>query len=551
MTDVVLDPAAKPPAPPRPPGPPATASSEVGPLGPWDQVDWVKVFLGFGGMVIGQFMAILDIQVVAASLAQIQAGIGASADEISWVQTIYLLAEVITIPLAAYLSKMWGTQRFYVGAAVCFIAASILTGLSNSIEMMIVTRALQGLAGGAMIPAVFATAMTVFPIERRITANVIVSLIVTLAPTIGPTLGGHLTEALSWRWLFFINVVPGILVIFLVGRYANFDKADPSYAKGIDWTGLVLMTIFLLSMQYVIEEGASENWLADDVILWLTVVSVVAGAAFIWRQLTYRQPIVSLAPFRDRNFTLGSIMNFISGMSLFGGTFILPLYLAQIRAFSPAQVGTTMLVSGLAMFLSGPISGRIIRAMDFRVGMILGFGLVALGMGQGIHLNGEWGFWEFTGLQALRGVGTMIAMIAASQMSISTMPIALMKDASGLVNLIRNIGGAVGLALLTTILSHMGASHFMDLTSALSSGSAQAQDLMTGLTAMMTEGGSLDPEGAGRKAFAGMMHRQALVMAFADCFYFLTAGCVAAMGLALFAAPAKASGAPVPSGGGR
>jgi DHA2 family multidrug resistance protein len=502
------------------------------------EVNWTKVFLGFGGMVIGQFMAILDVQIVAASLSQIQAGVGASSDEISWVQTIYLLAEVVMIPLTAYLSKMWGTQKFYVSAVICFIAASIATGLSSSFEVMIVTRALQGLAGGAMIPAVFATAMTVFPPERRLTANVVVGLIVTLAPTVGPTLGGHLTEALGWRWLFFINVIPGMAVIFLVGRYADFDKGDAGYSKGIDWSGLALMTVFLLSMQYVLEEGASESWFKDDLILWLTVVAVTTGAAFIWRQLTYRQPIVSLAPFQDRNFTLGSVMNFVSGMSLYSGTFVLPLFLAQIRGFSPAQVGGTMLVSGLTMFLTAPVAGRIIRAMDMRLAMFLGFSLVALGLGQGIHVTRQWGFWEFAGLQILRGTGTMIAMIASSQMSISTIPPHMMKDASGLVNLIRNVGGAVGLAMVTTILAHMAAVHMGDMAAGVNSASLSAQNMMSGLTAMMTEGGSADPESAGRKAFSMMLRREALVMAFGDVFLFLTAGCVAAAILGLLASPA-------------
>src|SRR4051812_47198619 len=204
-------------------------------------------------MILGQFMAMLDIQIVASSLVQIQSGIGATNDEISWVQTIYLLAEVVIMPLTAYLTKMWGTRPFYVIASLAFMVTSVATGLSSSVDMMIFTRALQGLAAGAMIPPIFATAMTVFPPEKRTLANVVVGSIVTLAPTIGPTLGGHLTELLSWRWLFFINVPVGFVVVFLVSRYATFDKGDPKLAKGIDWSGLALMAVFLLSLQYVIE----------------------------------------------------------------------------------------------------------------------------------------------------------------------------------------------------------------------------------------------------------------------------------------------------------
>ncbi|MDB5422884.1 MAG: multidrug efflux transporter, permease protein [Phenylobacterium sp.] len=511
-------------------------------------VNWGLVYLGFGGMVVGQFMAMLDIQIVASSLVQIQSGIGATNDEISWVQTIYLLAEVVVMPLTAYLTKMWGTRSFYVIATACFIVTSVATGLSTSVEMMIFTRALQGLAAGAMIPPIFATAMTIFPPERRLTANVIVGLIVTLAPTIGPTLGGHITEALNWRWLFFINVPVGALVVFLVGRYARFDKADPSLTKGIDWTGLVLMTVFLLSMQYVLEEGAGDSWFQDDVILWLTVLAGLSGVAFIWRQLAYRQPIVSLKPFADRNFTLGVMMTFITGVTLFGGTFILPVFLGQVRGFSSAEVGTTMLASGLSMFLSAPIAGRVTGWVDPRVAMVAGFGVAAWAIGLGVHVTDQWGFSEFLVLQVVRGLGTMVAMIASQQMAISTLPVSMMKDASGLINLLRNVAGAIGLAVLTTILGHQGAVHYADLAAAASTANPMGQDMMAGLTGMMTDAGMADPEGGARKAFSLLMHRKAMVLSFGDAFWFLSLASWAGVVMALFVKPVKAP--PVRAAGG-
>lgn len=513
------------------------------------EVNWTKVFLGFGGMVIGQFMAMLDIQIVASSLVQIQSGIGATADEISWVQTIYLLAEVVIMPLTAYLTKMWGTRSFYVIAVIGFVFTSVAVGLSSSVTMMIVFRALQGLFAGAMIPPVFATAMTVFPPEKRLTANVIVGLIVTLSSTIGPTLGGHLTDLLSWRWLFFINIPVGVLVIFLVGRYANFDKGDPSLSKGIDWWGLGLMTVFLLSMQYVLEEGNGDGWFDDATILWLAVLALLTGVAFIWRQLTYWQPIVSLAPFRDRNFTLGIIMTFVTGVSLFGGTFLMPIFLGQVRGFSSAEVGNTMLVSGLTMFLSAPVAGRLVRMVDARIAMIGGFALAAWSIQLGARVTDEWGFNEFFLLQVGRGLGTMIAMIAAQQMSVASLPVTMMKDASGLINLIRNVAGAIGLAVLSTILSHQGAVHYMDLASAASQANASSAGMMDGLTAMMTEGGLADPEGTARKAMSMMIHRQAAVLSFGDAFAVLAMGCWIAVGLAFFARPGPAMGGP-PQGGG-
>ncbi|RZJ88809.1 MAG: DHA2 family efflux MFS transporter permease subunit, partial [Brevundimonas sp.] len=284
---------------------PAAPSSAPGAPVAQPEINWTFLLLGFAGMVIGQFMAILDIQIVAASLPQIQAGVGASADEISWIQTAYLIPEVVMIPLSGYLSRLWGTQRVFLISCAGFILMSVATGLSSSIDTMIFFRAIQGFVGGAMIPTVFAVAFTAFPPDKRVTASVVMGLIVTLAPTVGPTLGGHLTEWLSWRWLFFINVAPGILVLFLVGRYANFDKGDPSLAKGFDWFGLGLMAAFLMSMQFVLEEGSKNDWFADTNILVLAVVALVTGPAFLWRSLSYYNPIVEFRAFLNRNFAVG------------------------------------------------------------------------------------------------------------------------------------------------------------------------------------------------------------------------------------------------------
>ncbi|WP_293897599.1 DHA2 family efflux MFS transporter permease subunit [Phenylobacterium sp.] len=540
MTDAVLKPGAGPLRAPPP------ASTILGADGAY--VNWTKVFLGFGGMVIGQFMAMLDIQIVASSLTQIQSGIGASNDEIAWVQTIYLLAEVVIMPLTAYLTKMWGTRVFYVIACIGFILTSVGTGLSSSVPEMIVFRALQGLFAGAMIPPIFATAMTIFPPEKRLTANVVVGLIVTLAPTIGPTLGGHLTDLLSWRWLFFINIPVGALVVFLVWRYADFDKGDPTLGKGIDWWGLGLMTVFLLSMQYVLEEGNRDSWFEDTAILWLTVTAAVTGVAFIWRQLAYWQPIVSLRPFADRNFSLGIVMTFVTGVSLFGGTFLMPIFLGQVRGFSSAEVGTTMLVSGLSMFLSAPIVGRLVRVVDARLAMMVGFGLAGWAIQLGVRVTDQWGFAEFFTLQVVRGFGTMIAMIAAQQMSIATLPVTLMKDASGLINLIRNVAGAIGLAVLTTILSRQNVVHYTDLASAASMANPTTTAMMEGLSQMMTAGGLADPDATARKAMSLLMHRQAAVLSFGDAFAVLGLGCWTAAALAIFARPAAARAGP--AGGG-
>jgi DHA2 family multidrug resistance protein len=511
---------------------------------PGEKVDWTALLLGFGAMVLGQFMAILDIQIVAASLPQIQAGIGASNDEISWIQTAYLIPEVVMIPLSGYLARMWGTRIVYLMSCAGFVLMSILTGLSGSIDMMIMTRALQGFLGGAMIPTVFSVAFTAFPPERRTTASVVMGLIVTLAPTVGPTLGGHLTELLSWRWLFFINAPIGLVVFAMVSRWGNFGQGDRSLAKGFDWWGLGLMAAFLMSMQFVLEEGSKNDWFADDGILGLFIVAVVTGVAFVWRSLAYFQPIVELRAFRNRNFLIGVTMTFVSGASLFGGTFLLPLFLGRVRNYSASEVGTTMVVSGISMFLTAPIAGRLARKVDARLTMFLGFGLVAWGMWMGHAVTDQWGFWEFAGLQACRGVGVMIAMIASQTVTMSTLSPAMVPNASGLVNLSRYVGGAVGLALLSTTLSTKTAAHLNELSSAITASNNAAVEMVAGLTARMQELGAADPDGAAAKAFLGMIMKHATTLAFGDGFVLLAAAAAVAAIAALFAAPAKYTALP-------
>ncbi len=521
----------------------AVADPRDTPSGTAPPINWTVLLLGFAGMVIGQFMAILDIQIVAASLPQIQAGVGASADEISWIQTAYLIPEVVMIPLSGYLSRLWGTQKVFMVSCAGFLIMSVAVGLSTSIETMIFFRALQGFVGGAMIPTVFAVAFTAFPPEKRVTASVVMGLIVTLAPTVGPTLGGHLTEALSWHWLFFINVIPGMLVLFLVGRYGAFDKGDPSLAKGFDWWGLFLMATFLMSLQFVLEEGSKNDWFADDLILLLSVVAAITGPAFVWRSLAYANPVVQLKAFANRNFCVGVILTFTVGFALFGGTFLLPLFLGRVRDYSASEVGTTMVVSGLSMFLTAPFAGRLARNVDVRVLMFAGFMLCALGMWDAHAVTTEWGFWQFAGVQAVRGVGVMLAMIAAQQVTMSTLPGHMVKNASGLVNLSRNVGGAFGLAILNTSLTTNTAIHMGELTSRIDQTNSGVTDMIAGLAERMS--GSIDPQAAAMKAFYGMLNRQATTLAFGDAFALLAMACAIAAFAAVMAKPVKpTAGAP-------
>lgn len=507
----------------------------------------LPLWLGFCAMVVGQFMAFLDIQIVASSLRQIQAGIGASTDEISWVQTAYLIPEVVMIPLSAYLSRLWGTQKLYLMSCAGFLIASVLTGLSTSIEMMIVTRALQGFIGGAMIPTVFTVAFTAFPPERRVTASTLIGMIVTLAPTMGPALGGWLTENLDWRWLFFINVIPGAISLALVARYGDFDRGDPTLKQGFDWWGLAGMAVFLMSMQYVLEEGPGENWFDSDLIVFLSILALVAGGFFFHRAMTYRNPIISFEPFKNRNFLIGSLFTFIMGLQMFSSNFLLPLFLGNVRGEPAGEIGRIMGVMGITMFFGGPIAGRLVRRFDPRYVMVLGLLISAFGIYQAHALTQEWGFDQFAAMQLIRAFGIMLAMVASQQISMATLPPHLVKNASGIVNLARNVGGAIGLAMLATLVGSATREQMYLQSARMAAVDPQSQAMYQGMVARMTEMGVADPEGAARKAIEHLVSQNAQTIAFGQGFMVVTIVVLIAAALPIILRPAR-PGAPVASG---
>jgi DHA2 family multidrug resistance protein len=287
-----------------------------------------KRVVAFIIMVFGMFMSILDIQIVSASLSDIQAGLSASSTEVSWVQTAYLIAEVIAIPLSGFLSRALGTRLLFAISASGFTFASLLCGFASSSEEMILWRAIQGFLGAGMIPTVFASAYTVFPRSKFYIVGPIIGLVATLAPTIGPTVGGLITDLMSWHWLFFINVIPGIIITAGVLALVDFDQPNFALLQRFDWWGLIFMAGFLGALEYVLEEGPQYEWLQDTSVAICAAVSFLSAIAFFWRVFTAKVPIVDLRTFSDRNFAVGCLLQLFSGIGLYGLTYIYPRYLA-------------------------------------------------------------------------------------------------------------------------------------------------------------------------------------------------------------------------------
>lgn len=474
--------------------------------------------VAFMAMVVGMFMAILDIQVVAASLADIQAGLSASASEISWVQTAYLIAEVIMIPLSGFLARALSTRILFSVSAIGFSGASLLCATATNIDQMIVYRALQGFIGGGMIPAVFATAYTIFPASKRAIVTPVVGLIATLAPTLGPTIGGYLSETFSWHWLFLINVIPGIIVAVMAWILVDFDKPEMRLFRHFDWLGLAAMAAFLGAMEFALEEGPGNDWLADEAVLIAVIVMCVGGVMFFARSLTHREPVVDLWAFRDRNFAMGSMFSFAMGAGLYGMTYLYPLYLGRIRGYDALMIGTTVFVSGIAMFLTAPLAGTLAKKIDRRLLMGVGFAGFATSCWMLTGMTGEWDFNELFWPQILRGASLMLCMVQINDLALGTLPPEELKNASGLFNLTRNLGGAVGLAVINTLLTRRSDFHFDRIAEGLTWSNPQLQEQMNLLAANATAHG-LDGSKVALTQMVGRVSQQAAIMSFVDVFY--------------------------------
>jgi DHA2 family multidrug resistance protein len=475
----------------------------------------------FFAMVVGMFMAILDIQIVSASLSEIQAGLGASSDEAAWVQTAYLVAEVIMIPLSGMAARILSTRVMFTISAAGFTAASALAATATNIDQMIVYRAFQGFIGGGMIPSVFAAAFTVFPPSKRSIVSPIIGLIATLAPTIGPTVGGYLSHSFSWHWLFLVNVPPGIIVTIAAWLLIDFDKPEPGLARNFDWTGLASMAVFLGALEYVLEEGNNKNWLQDDRIVFATAAIVVSGVIFFVRAFTAKFPIVDLKAFTNRNFAFGTGFSFVMGIGLYGLTYIYPVYLSAIRGYDSLMIGETMFVSGLAMFATAPIAGILSSKLDPRVMMMIGFAGFSLGTLVMTRMTADWDFWELFVPQILRGCSMMLAMVPINNVALGTLPPERIRNASGLYNLSRNLGGAVGLAMINTMLTRQTRSHYEQLSEHVHWGNPEARDMVSSMTNKFNALG-LDGSTVAIKQISGIVKQQAYILSFIDVFLILT-----------------------------
>jgi DHA2 family multidrug resistance protein len=476
--------------------------------------------LPFVVMCVGMFIALLDIQIVASSLQDIGGGLSAAQDEISWVQTAYLIAEIVMIPLSGWLTRVFSTRWLFTASAAGFTAASMLCGMAWNIESMIVFRALQGLLGASMIPTVFTSSFYYFQGARRVYSAAVVGTIASVAPILGPVIGGAITDTLNWHWLFYINLLPGLAVTLSIPFLVRIDEPDLSLLKGADYPGIVLMSIGLGTLEYVLEEGTRWNWFSDSTIRGCAWIAGIALALFVFRSLTFRNPVVDLRALGNRNFALGCVMSFITGIGIFTTIYLTPLFLGYVRGFSAWQTGMAIFSTGVASMLGVPVYILLARKFDLR--WLMMFGLASFGMAMWSYsfITHEWGADELLWPQLFRGFPQVFAVAPAVNLGLGSLPPERLKFASGLFNMMRNLGGAVGIAISQAIINDQTNFHFQMIAAHLSPANGAMERFVAGVTQRYAAlPGS---PGAGHDAALRQLwqlaYREASTLAFADAF---------------------------------
>jgi len=471
-------------------------------------------------MCIGFFIAYLDIQIVAASLQEIGGGLSASQDEISWVQTSYLIAEIVVIPLSGWLSRVMSTRWLFAASAAGFTFASLLCGIAWDIQSMIVFRALQGFLGGSMIPTVFTSAFFFFQGKQRVLAASIVGGLASLAPTLGPVVGGWITDTWSWHWLFYLNVLPGVVVTVLVPILVRIDNPDLALLKGADYLGIVLMALFLGCLEYVLEEGPRWDWFGDDTIRICAWISGLAGIGFILRSLTFARPVVDLRALAIRNFSLGCWFSFISGVGIFGTVYLTPLFLGRVRGLDAWQIGTALLSAGVFQLLAVPVYGMLANRIDLRWLMMFGLACFGVSMWLFTPVTHDWDWQELLLPQAFRGFAQQFCVAPIVTLTLGMLPADRLRSASGLFNLMRNLGGAIGIAACGTILNDRTNLHFQRIAEHLTYANTSLTNLLQTTAARYGAawGDPVHGQAAALKKLWLLAYREAQVQTFADAY---------------------------------
>ena len=506
----------------------------------------LRMWTAVVGSTLGAFMAILNIQIVNASLADIQGAIGAGTDDGGWISTSYLIAEIVVIPLSAWLARVFSVRNYLLVNAILFLVFSVACAFAVNLQQMIILRAIQGFTGGVLIPMAFTIIITLLPKPKQPIGLALFALSATFAPAIGPTIGGYFTENWGWEYIFYINLVPGALMVGML--WASLDRAPMNLgllAKG-DWPGIITMAIGLAALQTVLEEGNKEDWFGSEFIVRLSIIAAVSLTLFLIIELKVAHPLLNLRLFARRNFGFGILANFLLGIALYGSVFVLPIYLARIQGYNSEQIGFVLAWTGIPQLLLIPLVPRLMKRFDIRLLIIVGFALFAVSNFMNVHMTGDYASDQLFWPNVVRAVGQALVFTPLSAIATAGIEPENAGSASALFNMMRNLGGAVGIASLQTFLSKREQFHSNILTNSVSVFEEATRDRVARMTAYFMNHGATDQALATHKAVVAItlkLRKQANIMAFSDTFFLLgVALVVALLATLLLKKPGQVSG---------
>lgn len=483
-----------------------------------------RAWIAIMGGLIGAFMAILDIQITNSSLKEIQGGLGATVEEGSWISTSYLVAEMIAIPLSGWLSKVFDVRRYAIFNAGLFILASILCSISWDLESMITFRAMQGFFGGALIPMAFRLILDNLPVNKRSVGMALFGVTVTFAPSIGPTLGGWLTEQFDWTYLFYINVPPGIVAIGMLvyglpknpGRWSEFKKGD--------FSGIVTMAIGMGCLEVVLEDGNRQGWFDSDLIRNLAIIAAVNISLFVYLQLKKSMPLVNLRLLAKRDFLLSTMIYFLLGLALFATIYMVPLYLAQVQQYNALDIGKVLMWMGFPQLLILPLMPKIMEKVDSRYLVGFGFLMLALSFYSNSHMDADFGGDQMILSMLIRAISQPFMVVPLSILATRHIKAEENDSASTVLNVIRNLGGAFGIALVATLIDNLTRMHLSLMKETVPAVSVQAANYLQQTTFMLQAAGSngVTASEQAKLLLLQTMQQQAAIQAYNDMFFILT-----------------------------
>jgi MFS transporter, DHA2 family, multidrug resistance protein len=501
----------------------ATADATPGPISFDDWVPSFNPWLIAVAVMLATFMEVLDTSVANVSLPHIAGNLSASTDEATWVLTSYLVSNAIVLPMTGWLSSVFGRRRLLVTCISIFTISSFMCGAATSLTMLIVARVVQGAGGGVLQPIAQATMLESFPREKRGVAMAVYGMGIVVAPIIGPTLGGWITDNYTWRWVFYINIPVGIVAVLMARAFIE----DPPYMRRasslrIDYVGFGLMAIGLATLQIMLDKGQTEDWFSSHLIVWLTVTSIVTLVAFVIWELITDEPLVDLRVLSNRNFAVGTMLIAVLGVVLYGTTALLPLFLQTLLGYPATQSGLAVSPRGFGSIVAMIIVARIMGKVDARYLMAFGFALLALSGWMLTRINLDISTSSVVWPNIINGFSMGFIFVPLSTIAMGTLRNEQIGSASGLYNLLRNLGGGVGISIMTTILARQTQFHQAILATHVSpydpAFMQMMQMLQRGLSSRL---GTLQAQMGAYGTVYGMVLRQASLLGFIDVFRIL------------------------------